>query len=278
MQGKTTDRLLIRAARRRVAGIVAARASLLLLAAGAVTAVAPAVAQTQPTASAPQVYEYRVEHPLYGDIGTYTNVIAQKGDTVEVESKLRVAVKLLGVVMHREEADRHEEWRDGRLIGFQGVTDTNGEKVAVSGEARNNEFVISSPAGTVTAPETVRPSNPWSPRVVTGDLVMSTKSGKLIPVRITDEQSEVKTATGRTEKLKQYEIDGDKRQFVWFDEQGVPVAFRSVERGTPVDFVLRRYPSGAPQLWAGPAAASQGTASPAEGPRQAIALSSFNPP
>jgi hypothetical protein len=39
-------------------------------------------------------------------------------------------------------------------------------------------------------------------------------------------------------RLHQYEIVGDKRQFVWLDSSGTPVAFRTEEDGAPVDFVL----------------------------------------
>src|SRR5258708_7083238 len=77
----------------------------------------PATAQ-----AAPQVYEYRVEHPLYGDIGTYTNIVDQSGDSAEVETKLNIVVKLLGVVVHRQAAERREDWEHGRLTLFRVVT------------------------------------------------------------------------------------------------------------------------------------------------------------
>ena len=40
--------------------------------------------------------------------------------------------------------------------------------------------------------------------------------------------------------LRQYEIISDKHEFVWLDDQGVPVAFRTQEDGDDIDFILER--------------------------------------
>jgi hypothetical protein len=220
---------------------------------GAVSQAAePQVAASQ--AADPQVYQYRVEHPLYGDIGTYTNIVTKTGDTADVETKLNVVVKMLGIVVHRQEAERVEHWQNDRLTLFRGVTETNGKPLEVDGEARGNSFVITSPAGTVTAPADVRPTNPWSPAVLNADVVMSTKSGRVFSAHLNDVKDEVVTADGKPERLRRFDVTTDKPQSVWLDDHNVPVAFRTVEDGTPIDFVLTRYPSGAPQPWAGPEA------------------------
>ncbi len=185
-----------------------------------------------------QVFQYRVEHPLYGDIGTYTNIVKRTGDTANVETKMNIAVKLLGVVVHREEAERDEHWQRDKLTLFHSRTATNGKVQEVSGEARDNTFVITSPQGTVTAPASVRPSNPWSPSILGGNVIMSTKSGRLFNMRIASETEQVVPVDGHSERLRRYEIIGDKHQFVWLDGRGTPVAFRTEEDGSPIDFVL----------------------------------------
>ena len=42
--------------------------------------------------AAPQVLTYRIEHPTYGAIGTYTNTITRNGNDATVRTELRVAV------------------------------------------------------------------------------------------------------------------------------------------------------------------------------------------
>jgi len=218
----------------------------------AATMLAVCPVQAQDPSAQKQVYEYKVEHPLYGDIGTYTNIVEQSGDAANVETQMRIVVKMLGVVVHREEAERNEHWLRDRLTLFHSRTLVNGNVEEVSGKALDNGFVINSPRGTVTAPAAVRPSNPWSPAVLDGKVIMSTKSGRLFNMRIASETELPISVDGQTKHLRRYEIVGDKRQFVWMDEHNVPLAFSTEEGGSQVVFVLTRYPSGEPQNWPGP--------------------------
>jgi Family of unknown function (DUF6134) len=194
-----------------------------------------------PASAAPQNYEYRVIHPTYGDIGTYTNLVEHVGDDTEVTSELRIAVRLLGIVVYREEARRSEHWQGQRLVAFDSVTVTNGDRIEVHGKARDGSFAVTSPAGTVLAPASVHPSNPWSAMVLNTNVMMSTRTGQILPVRVSGGETETVALAGSTLRLHQYEVVTDKHQFVWLDDNGTPIAFRTAENGTPIDFVLRRW-------------------------------------
>src|SRR5215471_232100 len=113
-------------------------------------------------AGSTQSYTYTIQHPQYGDIGTYVDTVVQDGDTRRIETKMHVAVKILGITMFREEADRTEIWRGDRLVGFDGVTTTNGEAMEVHGKAQGDAFLIQSPRGTEIAPADIYPSDPWA--------------------------------------------------------------------------------------------------------------------
>lgn len=193
--------------------------------------VTPACAETQ-------TYQYEVEHPTFGHIGTYTNIIEQSGDRTHVESVLHVVVRLLGITVYRQDATRSEDWHNGRLVGFHGVTTTNGTSVDVAGEAHGNSFVITTPDGTTRAPADVRTSNPWSPNFLGAHVVMSTKSGRIEDVRISGGGETPVTFDGKTQTLHQYLIDGEKRGVVWLDDRNVPIAFKVWEDGTPIQLVL----------------------------------------
>lgn len=188
----------------------------------------------------PQVLEYRIRHALYGDIGTYSNVIETSGDAVDVRSSLRIAVKFFGMAMYREEADRRERWVGDRLVLFSSVTHKNGERIEVNGEARGDAFVVRAPWGTAEAPADVKPSNPWSAKVLAPATVMSTTTGRLFQPRVKVSAEELTMLDGQRRKLRQYEIVTDKREFVWLDEQNVPVIFGTDDDGARVEFVLVR--------------------------------------
>jgi len=73
----------------------------LLVTLGTLTAALPAGAQER-------TYSYDVVHSVYGNIGTFTESIDRNGDTTRIDTRVRVAVKILGIVAHRKESDRTE--------------------------------------------------------------------------------------------------------------------------------------------------------------------------
>jgi hypothetical protein len=193
-------------------------------------------------ADSPQILQYQVEHPTYGKIGTYTNTVDQRGKDVDVQTQVRIAVTMLGISLFHQDADRQEHWENGRLVSYQSDTDDNGKKIDVSGTAQGNAFIVQSTLGTFTAPAQVHPSNPWASQLLNTDFMMSTKTGRVMKVVVTDTGETNVTFDGRTMRLHQYFIDGEKHQVVWVDENGVVVAFQTEEQGSPINFVLQRQP------------------------------------
>src|SRR5262249_41091133 len=114
------------------------------------------------TGAAPQTYVYVVKHPRYGNIGSYTETIDKEPDTTRLSSELRVAVKILGIVVHREETSATAIWRNARLAFVRSVTKINSVRTDVSGAIDRNVFKVQSASGTETAPNGVKPSDPWA--------------------------------------------------------------------------------------------------------------------
>lgn len=204
----------------------------------AVFAIAPLDAAR---AAATQIYTYKVEHPTYGDIGTYTNTVSQDGNAAEVRTDLHIAVKVIGIPLFHQDATREEHWDNERLVGFESATDDNGTKIGVTGKADANGFIIQSTSnGTLTAPPQVHPSNPWAPFVLQTNMMMSTKTGKVSPVVVKNTGVVDATFDGRTMRVHQWFIDDDKHQVVWIDDRGIIVAFQTEEQGAQINFVLTR--------------------------------------
>lgn len=190
-------------------------------------------------AAASESFEYRVFHPTYGEIGTYTNVVDRHGEETEVRTTVNIRVRILGIVVYRQDAQRTEHWQGEKLLAFDGVTVTNGDRLEVHGAQGNEGFVIHGPAGTVVAPGTVHPSNPWSAMVLDAKVMMSARTGKVSEVHITGGEVRPVSIHGTTLRLHQYEIQTNQRHFVWLADDGVPVAFRTDEDGTMIDFLLK---------------------------------------
>jgi hypothetical protein len=195
------------------------------------TAVGPAQSQEQ-------TYSYSVAHPLYGTIGTYTQTIARSGDTTRVDGQLRVAAKVLGITVHREESDHIEIFRGDRLVSLLSVTTTNGVRLDVRGEAQGNHFVVRSLTGNVEAPADIAPSDPWVLRQLGVGTVVSMKTGHIIPTRVTGGEPTMVSLQGAAVATRHFMVHGEREQETWMNDHDVPIKFRSVENGTAIDFIL----------------------------------------
>jgi len=204
------------------------------------SALVAALLAAPPARADTQVLQYAVEHATYGNIGTYTNTVSQNGAAIDVQTELHVAVKMVGISLFHQDAVREERWNNQRLVSFTSDTDDNGNRIDVNGRAEGQNFVVQSPNGTINAPPQVHPSNPWAPFVLNTNYMMSTKTGKVEQVVVSDKGDVTVTLDGHPRRAHEYTIDGDKHYIVWLNEGGLVIGFQSQENGSTVNFVLTR--------------------------------------
>lgn len=197
------------------------------------------MAAASPAVAAPQVYTYSVVHPIYGEIGTFTDTIDRNPEGLRIDAHLSVVVKLLGVVAYREECDTTEVLRGNRLVSLQSVTNKDGRHLEVHGEAQGDQFMVNATAGSYTAPGTIAPSDPWLLKRTGEEVVVATSTGRMLRVQISGGDYDTVPMNGATVSARHYVVTGEKRQDVWFDNHEIPIMFRTVEDGTPIDFVLQ---------------------------------------
>jgi hypothetical protein len=220
-----------RSRRRRLpwsrAAIIAALSSL--------AAAAPAAAS-----GPPRQLVYHVTHSVFGDIGTYINTVEPDGAGTLVLTQAKFDVRMLGVNMYHEVAQRSERWQGNRLVSFSGVTDKGHGPVVVKGVARGDEFVITSPQGTFNAPGTVHPANPWSANFLRSNEMMRVDTGRVEPVRISAGEESAVTVGLDSVAARKYEIAGKTKYTVWLDGRGVPVQFAVDDDSGKVTFTLEK--------------------------------------
>lgn len=188
-----------------------------------------------------RIFNYQVEHPRYGDIGTYVYSVDRVNGEVRIETQLRVAVKVIGFVIYRQNANQVEVFREGALTSFQSVTETNNHRVIASGIAKEGRFYVTSPTGISVVPANVLPSDPWSLKHIGSGVVVSTKSGKIENVEATGGEVEKVLVNGMPISTRHFHVNTETQNNkweVWLDQNGSPVKFRSLEDGTPISFTL----------------------------------------
>ncbi|MFN4088314.1 MAG: DUF6134 family protein [Alphaproteobacteria bacterium] len=195
----------------------------------------PATAAMPPAGT----YVYTIDHSQHGEIGTYTNTIRADGDGVTVDTRFEVRVGIGPVTLHREEADRREQWRGGRLVRYDSTTVRNGEDRVVEGRAEGDAFVVRNARGEERAPAGVWPMNPWSPEIVRADTVLASASGRVYPAQVVDAGEA--TVPGREGDLRarHYRVTADGKAYgLWFDEADRLVRFTAPEGDGLVTFTL----------------------------------------
>lgn len=217
-------------------------------------------ALSTPALASQQSYVYAVMHPFYGEIGTFTRVADEAGGVTRINTSLRVAVRLLGIVAYREESDGTEVLYGLRLMSLLSSITKNGTHSEVRGQAEGDHFVVSSPFGTFTAPADVTPSDPWLLKQTGVQPVVSTKTGRVEAAHISGGDQEAVTLDGVPVSARHFTVVTDKQQEVWLDSRDVPIMFRTMVDGTRIDFVLKSPlpPNVAAQAAAMPAPARHG--------------------
>jgi hypothetical protein len=191
-------------------------------------------------AESPRELIYNVKHSVFGDIGTYSNLIEVSGAIVTIKTTAHFLVKALGVGLHREDAQRVEQWQGNRLVFFHGITVKNGDKTEVQGEAKGNNFVITSPLGTINAPASVKPANPWSSRSIDSNEMMRVDNGKVEKVTVSGGGQTNVSVDGASTTAKEYDITGSTRYKIWIDSHDIPVMFMVDDDSGQVTFTLKK--------------------------------------
>jgi hypothetical protein len=184
---------------------------------------------------------YQVRHSKYGDIGRYTNTVETNAGSTTVKTQGHIKVSILGIPAYRQDFDRTEHWDGSRLVKFHGETTENGKKVEVNGSAEGDHFRLVAPSGTTTAPMDVRPANPWSDKMLTGETLLKPDQGRLERVAVTGGETEPLMVNGRSVATRHYRIqrpDPENRYEVWFDADGVPVRFADISLKETITFDL----------------------------------------
>jgi Family of unknown function (DUF6134) len=186
-----------------------------------------------------QILDYEVDHPWLGKIGTYVNAIVRQGPRTTVTSSLRVVASILGIVVHRQYADRIELWQDGRIVYFDGVTTVNGKAFPVHGEAQGSTFVVTSPDGAAIAPADVYPNNPWSCAFVHGTTIFAVNTGTVEPGQVTGGEPATLDIDGKSLWTRHYRVESARTHAnVWLNQQCVPVRMDVVISDTNISLVL----------------------------------------
>ena len=171
------------------------------------------------------VFTYKIYTDQFGKVGNFTNVVRSEGASIIVESRTEIAVKMVFVTVFHFFATSTAVWEQGRIIRYEGFIDDNGRTSKVSAHADGDKLVIDGAAGRVIVPAGVYPHNPWNIGILGARAIMSPKSGKLFPAKISGGHTEDVERAGKSLKTVIYRIDTDRSTWVWYGRDDIPIKF-----------------------------------------------------
>jgi len=181
---------------------------------------------------------YRIDHPDYGEVGTFKNVIRHRGDLTIVDSTTDITVDIASVVVYRQMAERQEIWCKGRLISYESITDDDGDSVTVRGRATGKSFRIEGTKFNYETSEGVYPTNPWTKKILNADRIMAPTDGELYEVSTRLENEEELDLGSKVVEARRYEVTGDIDLRVWFDMNDKLVKFTYPSNYDDIVFTL----------------------------------------
>ena len=208
--------------------------SLVVLWAG-VLSLAPAPGHAAPDTPGP--IELRIERDG-SPIGTHRIAFAREGESLVVETTTRVRVRALSITIYRYEQDKHEVWRDGRLVSFESRTDRDGEETRLRARAEGEWLVVHGPNGRrVLAPDLV-PTGFWDSRLIGRRRLLDSTDGDVLEVSVIEESPDTIVVNGDAVAARRYRIEGDIERAVWYDAAGRLIKLRErAEDGSTIEHV-----------------------------------------
>lgn len=180
-------------------------------------------------------------HPGYGDIGTYSYTISNIDGVTHTTSELHVTVRLLGMVIFRQDADETSVIKNSILQTFASTITTNGHELLISGIARSGKFYLTTAKGLSRAPADVMTSDPWFLKRIGQGSVISTRTGQIHQVQVTGGEDEVLEVENQLIVTRHFHVRSDQqgnKWEVWLDAEDTPIQFRSLEAGVAISFIL----------------------------------------
>ncbi len=217
--------------------------ALVLIFVGGAASAAPA------RAAAPLQLFYRVSHSVVGDVGWYSCTVEPlAGGATEVNAREHIDVRMLGIPVYHLDASNTERWAGNRLISFHAMSDKADGRIEISGEAKGDHFIVTSPQGTLTTAATVHPAEPCAANFLQSTTVLRADTGNLEEVRVSGGAPDTLTIAGTPTPVRKYVIDGRTRYTVWVDSRNLPVMFVIDDDTGEATFTLARCVSCNPQI------------------------------
>jgi hypothetical protein len=173
-------------------------------------------------------------------IGSHVLSFQKNADTLVVNIRTKIKVKVLFVTAYFFEHEGREVWQNGRLVALASATDDDGTKHTLAVKADADELAVVGDGQASTVPSKIITASLWHEGILTGGAILNTLHGKQMNITVRDAGIENVAVAGQTVSARHYVIEGDLRRELWFDDNQILVKVRfKGSDDSKIEYVLR---------------------------------------
>ena len=153
------------------------------------------------------------------EIGQHDFRLETQGRSRLLRSTADFEYKLLFVKLYEYQHENNEVWQGDCLARIESRTDANGKPFAVSGERREDAFVVQGNAGQATLPPCVMSFAYWNPEFLKQTRLLNSQNGEFLDVQVSAPVAEELRIRGESRSVLRYDlVAGPLRMQLWYSE------------------------------------------------------------
>lgn len=173
------------------------------------------------------------------DIGTHSITFDKKGDTLTVDIKTRIAVKVLFVTAYKFTFDGTETWKGGKLVALDDRSNDNGDKHVVNVAQKDGKLILTADGKVQEiSPDTI-PGSWWNLKLTGRKELLDVLTGKMQPVTLKKIGSEKVKAGGADVTADHYEVSGGLQRNLWYKPDGTLIRQTVLKKGDVIEYAVK---------------------------------------
>jgi hypothetical protein len=174
--------------------------------------------------------------------GSHIVHFTRNADELTVETDIELKVALGPITLFHYVHDATERWSAGALRSVSARTKKDGGWKTMTLEAVDGGQRIMGAGFKGILPDRVIPSTHWNVAQMSQSAMLSTETGALLPMTVTDRGLErVRVGDGAIE-ARRYDVKSEIAASLWYDAAGRWVKCAFEAQGSRIDYVLRKLP------------------------------------
>lgn len=149
--------------------------------------------------------------------GTYTVEFVPRVEGFTAVSAMSIRVELAFITAYRYQQDGQEDWRDGKLMGFEYITNDDGKPALVNGTRDADKFVVTGPKSPGFVPGDIMLAGIWNHGIIAASQLVDPQTAELVPLKVRDLGHRSAKIAGSPIQGTEYTFDTFLKGTVWYD-------------------------------------------------------------